>query len=357
MKRSLVAMLAVLLLASGLTLFIAPEVSAQQVGTNWIGSFWNNTDQSGSPVVTNEPYPNGVYFNWASGPPLKDRSTQPVAGVNADNFSARFISNQVFAQAGTYTFTVYANDGVRVTINGQIVLNQFIPFTGTSPNYATYTFTQTVSAGQSLDFVIDYVDFTGDAILVFQWGVAGGGFTTPIGPTATAVPPALGSVNFVRGLAVRTGPYLGASMVAVARPDNSYPVLEKNFDEGLFPWYKIQVGDRIGWSSGRYLEVTGNLDAVPETQTIFDQIDNPTDLPPRLDVIGYTRSVMNIRRRPSQRTQLLGQVPWGDPVRIIGRTVQGGMNFWLHIQYEGITGWIYAPYVKIVGLIDAVPIR
>lgn len=33
------------------------------------------------------------------------------------------------------------------------------------------------------------------------------------------------------------------------------------------------------------------------------------------------------------------------------------MNFWLHIQYEGITGWIYAPYVKIVGLIDAVPIR
>ena len=147
-------------------------------------------------------------------------------------------------------------------------------------------------------------------------------------------------------------------MIGVVSPDFNFPIQEKNFDEGLFPWYKIQDNNqRIGWVSGRYLNVTGNIDLVPERSTHFDQIDNPSDLPVLLDVVGYTRSVMNFRRRPSQRTTLLGQIPWGDPVEVIGRTVQGGQNFWLQVRYKGVVGWIYAPFVKLEGVVDAVPIR
>ncbi|MBK8134839.1 MAG: SH3 domain-containing protein [Anaerolineae bacterium] len=354
MKRTTLGIFFVVLTVAVLGSLLTISVSAQTTGTNWTGTFYNNTDLSGSPAASNEPYPSGVFANWGSGSPLRADNSTPVPGVNPDNFSARFTSSQVFSTAGTYTFTVYVDDGVRVFVNSAIVLDQFNQ--NTTGNYRTFTFQQTVSAGQTLSITLEFVEFTGNAVMSFQWGLSTGG--TPTGPTATAVPPALGNVFTVRGLALRTGPYLGASMIGVVRPDFNFPILEKNFDEGLFPWYKIQDNNqRIGWVSGRYLNVTGNIDLVPERSTHFDQIDNPSDLPVLLDVVGYTRSVMNFRRRPSQRTTLLGQIPWGDPVEVIGRTVQGGQNFWLQVRYKGVVGWIYAPFVKLEGVVDAVPIR
>lgn len=333
-------------------------VAAQTTGTNWFGTFYNNTTLSGSPVATNVSYPNGLLLNWGDSAP-RDGLNNPVPGVGADNFSATFTSAQSFAQLGTYTFTVYANDGVRITLNGQVLTDQFNDYPDESGTQATrvITFQYPVST-QSVSMQVDYVEFTGYANLGVQWILSGGGGQfTPVGPTPTAVPPALASVRTVRGLALRTGPYLGASLVAVARPEIAYPVLAQNFDEGLFPWYKIQVGDRIGWSSGRYLDITGNLAIVPTEDSIFDRIDNPNDLPPLLKVIGTTRAVMNLRRRPGERAQLLGKIPWGDQVEVIGRTIQGGQLFWLHVRYQGVVGWIYAPYITLDGVVDALPIR
>lgn len=358
MKRTTSSVLIAVLMMAALVALLTGTVSAQQTGTNWTGTFYNNTTLT-EPAVATESYPNGVFFNWGGGPPLKADNSTPVPGVTPDNFSARFTSSQLFSQGGTYTFTVYVDDGARVIINGATVLDQFNQ--NTTGTYRTFTFQQNVSANQNLAITIEFVEFTGNAVMSFQWGLSSGGGgvnQTPTGPTATPIPPALGTIHTVKGNALRTGPYLGASMIGVVRPDIPFPILEKNFDEGLFPWYKIQDNhQRIGWVSGRYLNVTGNLDLIPTTTTIFDEIDNPTDLPRLLDVVGYTRSVMNLRRRPSQRTELLGQIPWGDPVEVIGRTVQGGMNFWLQVRYKGEVGWIYAPFVKLEGVVDAVPIR
>ena len=358
MKRtSLGILLVVVLAAAFLTLGTTPA-SSQQTGTNWVGQFYNDTTLT-TPAGAPEPYPvKGVYFNWGGGPPLKADYATPVPGVGADNFSARFTSTQVIAQAGNYTFTLYVDDGARVIINGATVLDQFNANTG--QGYRTLTFTQTFSANQSVSMVVEYVEYTGSAVLVFQWGLSGGsgGVNPTFGPTTTPIPAATGTIHTVRGNALRTGPYLGASMVGVVRPDIAFPILEQNFDEGLFPWYKIQDNHgRIGWVSGRYLNVTGDLTKIPTTRTIFDDIDNPTDLPRLLDVTGYTRSTMNFRRRPSQRADLLGQIPWGDAVQVIGRTVQGGQNFWLQVRYKDVVGWIYAPFVKLEGVVDAVPIR
>jgi hypothetical protein len=66
---------------------------------------------------------------------------------------------------------------------------------------------------------------------------------------------------------------------------------------------------------------------------------------------------MNLRIRPSERTQRLTQIPWGGTVAIIGRTIQDGKNFWFHVYYEGKVGWILAAYVKTKGNMDLVPIR
>lgn len=357
MKRTSLGIILVMVLAAAfLTLGSAPT-SAQNTGTNWTGQFYNDVSLA-APVGAPEIYPKGLYFNWGGGPPLKADGATPVAGVGTDNFSARFTSTQVIADAGTYTFTLYVDDGARVILNGATVLDQFNANTG--QGYRTLSFQQNFTAGQSVSMVVEYVEFTGSAVLVFQWGLSGGGggISPTVGPSPTPIPAATGTIHTVRGNALRTGPYLGASMVGVVRPNIAFPILEQNFDEGLFPWYKIQDNHgRIGWVSGRYLNVTGDLTKIPTTRTIFDDIDNPTDLPRLLNVTGYTRSTMNFRRRPSQRTDLLGQIPWGDSVQVIGRTVQGGQNFWLQVRYKDVVGWIYAPFVKLEGVVDAVPIR
>ena len=50
-------------------------------------------------------------------------------------------------------------------------------------------------------------------------------------------------------------------------------------------------------------------------------------------------------------------MPWGAEVPLLGRTVQGGPNFWLQVSYNGKTCWIYAPFVTIRGDARSVPIR
>ena len=54
---------------------------------------------------------------------------------------------------------------------------------------------------------------------------------------------------------------------------------------------------------------------------------------------------------------MLVQVPWGAETELLGRTIQGGNNFWLQVRYGDQVGWIYAPFVSIRGDVNAVPIR
>jgi hypothetical protein len=178
----------------------------------------------------------------------------------------------------------------------------------------------------------------------------------------------------VRGLAIRTGPYLGGSLIGVLRPGQSFTASARNTDEGgPFTWYLITTntganvgtpvpgqpvatpvgGSKTGWVSGRYLVVQGDPNALPLQGTVFEQLDNP----PETGVIAVPRSVMNLRRRPSQRSPLLAQIPWGAELPLYNRTVQEGRHHWLQVRYEGQIGWIYAPFVGTYGNLDNVPIR
>jgi uncharacterized protein YraI len=160
-------------------------------------------------------------------------------------------------------------------------------------------------------------------------------------------------VGSVKGLALRTGPYLGASLISVIRPGQTYSPIARNKDEGVYNWYLITVNGKTGWASGRYLQITGDPNSVPLQSSIFEQIDGAPDV----GVRASPRSVMNFRRRPSRRATLLGQIPWGADLQLIGRTIQAGNNFWFQVRYKGQVGWIYAPFVSTYGDINNVPIR
>jgi hypothetical protein len=47
------------------------------------------------------------------------------AGVGPDNFSARWTGSFDFATAGTYTFNAVSDDGIRVWVDGALLIDQW----------------------------------------------------------------------------------------------------------------------------------------------------------------------------------------------------------------------------------------
>ncbi len=115
-----------------------------------VGSYWNNTSQSGSPVVTR--VDKNVNFNWVLGSPSADV-------VSTDNFSARWTGYFVAPKAGTYYFGGSNDDGLNITVNNQLLYAQGC-YSGVC--YDT-TKSVTLSAGQVVPIQLDYTEWTGNA--------------------------------------------------------------------------------------------------------------------------------------------------------------------------------------------------
>ncbi len=362
MKRFTITGLITLLLVTLGVLSLPAMQSVAQTTTDpnsavWNATYYPTTTFTGTSVAT---FYTGLNLTFPG---------SPISGIPDDNWSARYTSNITVA-AGSYDFTLTSDDTAQLTISaagsGSVVIGDLNFNPG---GLTTVSGRVSFSAGGTVSLQADLIEISNDAVISVTWvQTGGGGFTVTPGtavPTLTTAPALTVAVVGVEGLSVRTGPFLGASRVGVARPGTNYPVLARNFQEGLFTWYQIQYDeDTVGWSSGRYLEVTGDENIAPVIEsTVFDRADDP-----RGYVTGVTRSTMNLRVFPTPRVERVfgnPQIPWGGEVELLARTVQGGQDFWYQVRYidEGgnsYIGWILAAFVGInrnSDPIETVPIR
>jgi hypothetical protein len=117
----------------------------------WKAEFFPNRDLSGSPAVVQD-VPE-VNFNWGTG---------SAPGVSATNFSARFTRTINF-NPGTYRFRARSDDGVRVFVDGQPIINQwFIQSANTE-----YTADRSMYGNQTV--VVEYFQADGGAQLYFTF--------------------------------------------------------------------------------------------------------------------------------------------------------------------------------------------
>ena len=120
--------------------------------TDWRGDYWANSTLSGAPALVRND--TAVFFDWGSG--------SPAPGLPADQFSARWTRRLDF-DAGVYQFFVEVDDGARVFVDDQLVLDEW-----RAGSQRVASATVPLAAGRHT-LRVDYFERTGQALVRFWW--------------------------------------------------------------------------------------------------------------------------------------------------------------------------------------------
>lgn len=123
-------------------------------GTGLTGEYFANPDLSGLPVATQNS--SQVDFVWSGFP--------PISGVPGINWSARWTGTITVNTTGTYPFSVTSDDGSRLFINGQKIIDNW---SDGAPHARTGL--ALLQAGQPASIEVDYYQHLGGASLSLGW--------------------------------------------------------------------------------------------------------------------------------------------------------------------------------------------
>lgn len=130
------------------------EKSEQGSTTQWTAQYFSNPWLIGAPAYTRPEA--AVDYDWGNG--------APIAGLPADNFSARWTRTLVLPSARTVTFYVRADDGTRVWVDGQLILDRWYD----QPATTTHTASVNLPAG-SHTVMLEYYEHLGLASVKFWY--------------------------------------------------------------------------------------------------------------------------------------------------------------------------------------------
>lgn len=118
----------------------------------WKAEFWNNVNLQGTPTVTR--FDPAIDFDFGL--------NSPAPGITADYWSARWTGNFAFV-GGKYRFTAIADDGMRIWVDNNLILDQFHLEPPT-----TYTIDVDISAGTHA-VKVEFFDNNGTAVAKVSW--------------------------------------------------------------------------------------------------------------------------------------------------------------------------------------------
>lgn len=141
------------------------------VTPQWRAEYFNNPYLFGAPVLVLDE--TDVNHDWGA--------SAPAPSVAADSFSARWTGDVYFEANAVYTFTLTADDGARVWVDGGLLLDQWSGQAGTAGSASRF-----VTQGPH-PIIVEYYENSGDASINLSWQSG-----PPTGPTpgATTAPTA-----------------------------------------------------------------------------------------------------------------------------------------------------------------------
>jgi parallel beta-helix repeat protein len=125
-------------------------------GTGLLGSYFNNVYLSGTAITRTDPT---VNFVWTG--------SSPIAGLSSTNFSVRWTGYVLPQYSETYTFYTQSDDGVRLYVNGQKLIDNWTNH-GSTQNSGTIA----LAAGTRYTVQLDYFQGAYDSIIQLSWASA-----------------------------------------------------------------------------------------------------------------------------------------------------------------------------------------
>ncbi len=119
---------------------------------DWMGEYWANPSLAGNPTLIRNDW--AVDFNWGLG--------APAPGLPANDFSARWSRQMVFTP-GPYRLFVQADDGIRLYVDGRLLINEWHDASVTAPYFVDLTL------GGTHSLRVEYYEHEGEALARFWW--------------------------------------------------------------------------------------------------------------------------------------------------------------------------------------------
>jgi endoglucanase len=155
-------------------------------GTGLKADYFDNIDFTNLKLTRTD---TALNFNWGTG--------SPAAAIAADTFSVRWTGQILTQAAGEYTFYTTADDGIRLFVNGQQIINNYVDQAPT-----TKTGKITLAANQKYDIRVEYYERGGGALAKLEWSA--GAIARQVIPMAnlfsTATPPLPKTFNYTEAL-------------------------------------------------------------------------------------------------------------------------------------------------------------
>lgn len=273
----------------------------------WAAQYYANPVLAGAPTITTSVNMPGA--DWGTG--------SPSAAIPNDNWSARWTTS-LDLSGGDYRVRTTADDGVRVYIDGALVINEWHIASGVE-----YTATRNLAAGNH-SFTVEFYEATGLAFLDFTIEQVTTQPQPPLGPSVATV--VAGPLNVRDAPSVTNG-----DIIASINFQESYTALARNASG---TWVKLSINGIEGWVSTRFVTVT-NFNQLPiQTNTV-----TPTGF-----TVTATPFGVNIRGGASTDFDILDVLPVGQAASVIGRNSDAT---WWQIEYDGVIGWVSAFYARI----------
>ncbi len=130
----------------------APQPTVTPVISNWRGEYYANPNLTGNPVLVRNDAE--INFSWGDAAPL--------AGLPNDGFSVRW-TRAVPLQGGAYRFYARSDDGVRVWLDGELIINEWRD--GAAAAYSA----ERVLNAASHTLRVEYYENNGAAQVQFWW--------------------------------------------------------------------------------------------------------------------------------------------------------------------------------------------
>ena len=122
-------------------------------GTGITGTYFNNSNLT-NPIITRvDPV---IDFNWGSG--------SPAAGISAQTYSVRWEGEILPEFSQTYTFRTTTDDGVRLWVNGQQIIDKWVDQGATA-----HTGMINLTANNKVNIRMEYYEATGAASAKLEW--------------------------------------------------------------------------------------------------------------------------------------------------------------------------------------------